>query len=335
MMDCPSPKRGTLFRLPSLESNRYSFLKNYAPLLKISTKVATIIVGWLTMDDSPFLVKPDVKVSLKDFDPRYTGGFHDKAEAHSKLQIGVQKLGEYQDVLYAQNTYALLIIFQAMDAAGKDSTIKHVMSGVNPQGCQVFSFKAPSVEELDHDYLWRHMKALPERGRIGIFNRSYYEEVLVVRVHPEILARQQLPKIPKGDRIWQQRFEEINNFEKYLVNNGIVILKFFLNLSKEEQKKRFLERIDRPEKNWKFELGDVKERGHWDDYMHAYEETFTHTSTHWAPWYIIPADRKWFTRLAVVQIICDRLKALNLRYPTVSDAHKQELLKARDLLETE
>jgi PPK2 family polyphosphate:nucleotide phosphotransferase len=287
------------------------------------------------MDHSPFLVKPDTKVLLKDYDTRYTANFHDKGEAQSKLQIGVQKLCEYQDVLYAQNTYALLIIFQAMDAAGKDSTIKHVMSGVNPQGCQVFSFKAPSHEELDHDYLWRNMRALPERGRIGIFNRSYYEEVLVARVHPEILARQQLPKLPKGDGIWKQRYEEINNFEKYLVENGIVVLKFFLNVSKDEQKKRFLERIEQPEKNWKFAAQDVTERSHWQDYMAAYEDAFSHTSTTWAPWYIIPADRKWFTRLAVAEMICDRLKSLDLKYPTSSAAHQQELLKAKEILENE
>jgi len=287
------------------------------------------------MDDSPFLVKPGSKVSLKDFDPRYTGKFQDKTEAHGKLQAGVQQLGTYQEVLYAQNTYALLIIFQAIDAAGKDSTIKHVMSGVNPQGCQVYSFKAPSTEELDHDYLWRSMKALPERGRIGIFNRSYYEEVLVVRVHPELLAKQQLPELLNGDRIWQQRFEEINHFEKYLVNNGIIVLKFFLNVSKAEQKKRFLERINRPEKNWKFELGDVNERQHWDEYIRAYEDAFSNTSTEWAPWHIIPADHKWFTRLAVANVICDRLKSLNLNYPSVSAEHRQTLLEAKERLENE
>jgi len=287
------------------------------------------------MDYSPFLVKPSSKVSLKDFDPRYTGKFQDKTEAQGKLQAGVQQLGIYQDVLYAQNSYALLIIFQAIDAAGKDSTIKHVMSGVNPQGCQVYSFKAPSAEELDHDYLWRSMKALPERGRIGIFNRSYYEEVLVVRVHPELLVKQQLPELLKGDRIWQQRFEEINHFEKYLVNNGVVVLKFFLNLSKEEQKKRFLERIDRPEKNWKFDMGDIHERQHWDDYIRAYEDVFSNTSTEWAPWHIIPADHKWFTRLAVANIICDRLKSLNLNYPTVSAEHRQRLLEAKESLKRE
>lgn len=252
-----------------------------------------------------------------------------------QLQAGIEQLAYYQDVLYAQNTYALLIIFQAMDAAGKDGVIKHVMSGVNPQGCQVYSFKAPSDEELDHDYLWRSFKALPERGRIGIFNRSYYEETLVVRVHPEILAKQQLPAEARNDRIWQQRFEEINNFERYLFNNGIITLKFFLNVSKEEQKKRFLARINKPEKNWKFSVNDVKERGFWDDYMQAYEDVFTHTSTEWAPWHIIPADHKWFTRLAVAYFIDEKLRSLNLAYPTVSEARRQELLKVKELLEAE
>lgn len=251
------------------------------------------------------------------------------------MQADVERLAEYQNILYAQNTYALLIIFQAMDAAGKDSTIKHVMSGVNPQGCQVYSFKQPSAEELDHDYLWRTMKALPERGRVGIFNRSYYEETLVVRVHPELLKKQQLPHIPQDNRIWQQRFEEINNFEKYLVNNGIIILKFFLNVSKSEQKKRFLARIETPEKNWKFSASDAIERAFWDDYMQAYEDIFNHTSTESAPWYIIPAESKWFTRLVVADIICSKLKELNLKYPAVTEEHQRQLLKAKELLENE
>lgn len=281
-------------------------------------------------------VVPGQKISLrKDYDPGYTADYVTKVDAVGKLREGIEALAKYQDILYAQNTYALLIVFQAMDAAGKDGTIKHVMSGVNPQGCQVFSFKAPSSEELDHDYLWRCFRALPERGRIGIFNRSYYEEVLIARVHPEILDLQQLPPALKDLKIWQRRFEEINNFEKYLVNNGIIVLKFFLNVSKEAQKKRFLERIDLPEKNWKFSAGDAKERSHWDDYMNAYEDVFNHTSTDWAPWYIIPADRKWFTRLAVATVITQQLAALNLQYPTVSKAHQQELVKAREILESE
>ena len=234
-----------------------------------------------------------------------------------------------------QLPYSLLIILQAMDAAGKDGTIKHVMSGVNPQGTQVTSFKAPSDEELDHDYLWRNFKTLPERGRIGIFNRSYYEEVLVARVHPEILDRQRIPPELKGKGIWKQRFEEINNFEKYVTHNGTVVLKFFLNVSKGEQKKRFLERIDLPEKNWKFSPFDVQERGRWDDYQAAYEDMFNHTSTEHAPWYIVPADHKWFTRLAVAAVIYQTMKDLKLEYPTVSDEHKQGLLKARELLENE
>ncbi|WP_421654666.1 polyphosphate kinase 2 family protein [Leptothermofonsia sp. ETS-13] len=283
-----------------------------------------------------FIVPPKQKISLKkDYDPAYKADFLKKEDAQQILQEGIQQLAKYQDILYAQNTYALLIVLQAMDAAGKDSTIKHVMSGINPQGCQVFSFKVPSAEELDHDYLWRYFKALPERGRIGIFNRSYYEEVLVVRVHPEILERQQLPPEAKGKEIWNRRFEEINHFEKYLVSNGIIILKFFLNVSKEEQKRRFLKRIEQPEKNWKFSLSDVKERGHWDDYMKAYEDVFNYTSTEWAPWYIIPADYKWFTRFAVATIISRQLQSLNLAYPTVSAEHVQELLKAKDALENE
>lgn len=288
------------------------------------------------MNHDAFIVAPGSEISLKkNYDPAYKIDFTKKSDAASKLQIDIEQIAKYQDILYAQNTYALLIIFQAMDAAGKDSTIKHVMSGVNPQGFQVFSFKAPSDEELDHDYLWRNMKALPERGRIGIFNRSYYEEVLVARVHPEILQKQQLPEKFKGNQIWKQRFEEINNFEKYLVNNGIVVLKFFLNVSKAEQKKRFLARIDSPEKNWKFSVSDARERGFWNDYMDAYEQVFNHTSTSWSPWYIVPADRKWFTRLVVSDIICTKLKELNLKYPTVSDEYKQQLVQAKQMLEQE
>jgi PPK2 family polyphosphate:nucleotide phosphotransferase len=238
-------------------------------------------------------------------------------------------------MLYAQDKYALLIIFQAIDAAGKDGTIKHVMSGLNPQGCQVFSFKAPSAEELDHDYLWRTSKALPERGRIGIFNRSYYEEVLVVRVHPEILERQHLPPETLTKDIWQRRFEEINNFERYLVDNGIVVLKFFLYVSKEEQKMRFLERINRPEKNWKFSAGDVEERKLWNEYMKAYSDVLNHTSTRWAPWYVVPADHKWFTRFAVAAVIGAKMEELNLSYPKVDKQHLRELRNAKKQLERE
>jgi len=272
---------------------------------------------------------------LKEYDPASTGRFKDKEEAAKKLADDVEKLTALQDVLYAQNNYALLIIVQAMDAAGKDGVIKHVMSGVNPQGCQVVSFKAPSAEELDHDYLWRCVKQVPERGRIGIFNRSYYEEVLIVRVHPGILQSQKIPPALIGKDIWKARFEQINSYEKYLTRNGVVILKFFLNVSKKEQKKRFLERIDNPEKNWKFSADDVKERAHWDEYMRAYEEIFSHTSTEWAPWYIIPADRKWFTRAAVANVIVDTLQSLGLRYPMPDAAHLAGLKDARTHLEQE
>ena len=287
------------------------------------------------MDYDKFLVEPNSKIKLKNYDTRYTGKFKQKDEAVSKLAEGIEELKKYQDMLYAHDTYSLLLIFQAMDAAGKDSTIKHVMSGINPQGCQVFSFKHPSAEELDHDYLWRYVKCLPERGRIGIFNRSYYEEVLVVRVHPEILAAQKLPLTTKSKQIWQQRFEEINNFEKYLVNNGTIVLKFFLNVSKAEQKKRFLDRINRPEKNWKFSSHDLRERGFWGDYMDAFEDVFQHTSTEWAPWYIIPADKKWFMRYVVSNIIVDKIKKLDLHYPKVSKEQKQQLLISKAMLEEE
>jgi PPK2 family polyphosphate:nucleotide phosphotransferase len=292
------------------------------------------------MDHKPFIVPAKTKINLtKDYDSSYKADYLDKTQAANKLQTDIETLATLQDILYAQNTYAILVIFQAMDAAGKDGTIKHVMSGINPQGCQVFSFKTPSAEELDHDYLWRSFKALPERGRIGIFNRSYYEEVLVARVHPEVLATQQLPagtqKKTQKQAIWKQRFEEINQFEKYLFNNGVVVIKFFLNISKEMQKKRFMERIEQPEKNWKFSANDVKERQFWDDYMNAYEEMFNNTSTAWAPWYIVPADRKWFTRLVVADVLCTRLKALDLQYPSLAQEHMQQLQAAKAILEAE
>ena len=281
-------------------------------------------------------VPPGRKIDLtKEYDPGFTDDSVSKENAQKYLESGIQKLAEQQDKLYAQNTLALLITFQAMDAAGKDSTIKQVMSGVNPQGVQVKSFKVPSAEELDHDYLWRNFLELPNRGHIGIFNRSYYEEVLVVRVHPEFLDRQQLPPQLKGEDIWKRRYEEINNFEKYLTDNGMVVLKFFLNVSKEEQKKRFLERIEEPEKNWKFSANDVLERRYWDAYMDAYEKMFNHTSTPWAPWYIIPADHKWFTRLAVVSVINYTLGNLNLTYPEASAEQKEALQKAKEAMEQE
>jgi PPK2 family polyphosphate:nucleotide phosphotransferase len=286
------------------------------------------------MNTKHFRVPQDEKIRLADHDPAFTGDFRSKKDALEKLENDIERLAELQDVLYAQDIYALLVVFQAMDAAGKDGTIKHVMSGINPQGCQVFSFKAPSAEELDHDYLWRNMTRLPERGRIGIFNRSYYEEVLVTRVHPEILDRQKLPPGAR-EKPFKQRFEQINNFERYLDENGIRVVKFFLNVSKEEQKRRFLARIERPDKNWKFSASDVKERGHWDDYMAAYEDMFNHTSTKHAPWHIIPADHKWFTRAMVAQILIETLESLDLQYPAVSDEHRAELQRIRQVLESE
>lgn len=287
------------------------------------------------MDHEHFLVPPGEKIRLKDYDPAFTGGFKNKAEATKKLKDDVDKLAELQDVLYAQNTYSVLVIFQAMDAAGKDGAIKHVMSGINPQGCQVMSFKGPSAEELDHDYLWRCMKALPERGRIGIFNRSYYEEVLVVRVHPEFLKAQNLPPGTMNENIWKKRYEDINNIERYLVRNGTVILKFFLNVSKAEQKRRFLERINTPDKNWKFSKADVQERGHWKEYMEAYEDLLSSTSTKGAPWFVIPADHKWFTRAAVADVIIKQLLSLDLHYPELDAKQKAQLQEAKKILESE
>jgi PPK2 family polyphosphate:nucleotide phosphotransferase len=277
-------------------------------------------------------VPEDSKVRLKKHDPAWTGSITDEKEASALLEEGIRRLAKQQGKLYAQDTRSLLLIFQAMDAAGKDGTIRHVMSGVNPQGCQVFNFKAPSEEELDHTYLWRSMKALPERGRIGIHNRSYYEEVLVTKVHPEILASQRLPDDLKDDGVWKRRYREINNFERYLVDNGTVILKFFLNVSKDEQKRRFLARIDEDDKNWKMSVNDVKERTFWTDYMRAYEEMFSNTSMKWAPWHIIPADNKWFTRLAVAAIIYDVLERLDLQYPSLTPEKKAELQRVRKLL---
>jgi PPK2 family polyphosphate:nucleotide phosphotransferase len=288
------------------------------------------------MNYDKFRAEEGKKLNLKSHKTDFTGEYKDKTEAITDLVKNVERLSELQDILYAQNTQALLIIFQAMDAAGKDSAIKHVMSGLNPQGCQVFSFKQPSTEELDHDYLWRCAKNAPERGRFGIFNRSYYEEVLIVRVHPEILQGQLLPKEVKADKnIWKKRFAQISNFETYLAENGIHVIKFFLNVSKAEQKKRFLARIDEPDKNWKFSATDAKERALWDDYMKAYEDAISATSTEKAPWYIIPADKKWFTRVAVSEIIIKKLESLDLHYPVVTEAHKKDLLKAKELLESE
>ena len=282
----------------------------------------------------PFRITDGKKFKLKQIDPNETLGFDsgDKEKAEEALEKGVELLTKLQDELYAHDQWAVLLIFQAMDAAGKDGAIKHVMSGVNPQGCEVTSFKGPSAEELDHDYLWRCAKRLPERGRIGIFNRSYYEETLVVRVHPEYLEAQRLPETDKSNDIWKRRFREINNFERYITNNGIVILKFFLHVSKEEQEKRFLARIDDPAKNWKFSMKDVKERDHWNDYMNAYEQTVRHTATDYAPWYVVPADNKWFTRLVVASAIVHRLNALDLTYPKLSKDELSELKVARQAL---
>jgi PPK2 family polyphosphate:nucleotide phosphotransferase len=279
----------------------------------------------------PYRVTNGKDFRLKRFDPADT--LHlvsaDKPRAQEALASGVQVLSQLQDKLYAQDRWAVLLIFQAMDAAGKDSAIKHVMSGVNPQGCEVYSFKSPTSEELDHDYLWRCMKRLPERGRIGIFNRSYYEEVLVVRVHEDYLAGQKLPDRLVTKNIWKDRFTDIGNFERYLTNNGIAIVKFFLYVSKGEQKKRFLERIDNPEKNWKFSLNDIHERQHWADYMNAYDEMIQETATKSAPWYVVPADNKWFTRLVVVSAVAKTLEALDLKYPELSKEDQKGLETAK------
>ena len=282
----------------------------------------------------PFCITDGKEFRLKHIDPEDTLGLksEDKPKAKEALQWGVDVLAELQDKLYAQDRWAVLLIFQAMDAAGKDGAIKHVMSGINPQGCQVFSFKAPTTEELDHDFMWRCTKCLPERGRIGIFNRSYYEETLVVRVHENILKSQKVPEKLITKNIWDERFQDIRNFEKYLSRNGVVVRKFFLHVSKEEQKKRFLERIDSPEKNWKFSSTDAKEREYWDDYMEAYEDMIRNTSTKDSPWYVIPADNKWFTRLAVAAAVVDTLAFLNLEYPEVGEEKLKELAEAKRLL---
>jgi PPK2 family polyphosphate:nucleotide phosphotransferase len=283
----------------------------------------------------PFRVSKGKDFRLKDVDPGDTLEFtkdEHKARAKEVLAMGITELAELQDKLYAQDKWAVLLIFQAMDAAGKDGAIKHVMSGVNPQGCQVFSFKSPSAEDLDHDYLWRCMKCLPNRGRIGIFNRSYYEEVLVVRVHPEFLAKQKLPPPLVGKKIWEDRFEDIRNFEQYLARNGVLVRKFFLHVSKKEQKRRFLERIDDPSKNWKFSSNDAAERDFWDDYMEAYEKMIQETATKYAPWYVVPADNKWFTRVVVASAVIETLVDLDLEYPEVGEDKLKELAAAKKKL---
>jgi PPK2 family polyphosphate:nucleotide phosphotransferase len=281
----------------------------------------------------PYRVTDGQKFRLKDVDPRDTGGLKTKQEIKDWLKWGLARLTELQEKLYAENRWGLLLIFQAMDAAGKDSTIKHVMSGVNPQGCQVFSFKAPSPEELDHDFLWRTNRCLPERGRIGIFNRSYYEEVLVVRVHPEILENQKLPSRLVTTRIWDERFADIAAFERYATRNGIAIVKFFLHVSRAEQKRRFLERLDEPSKNWKFSVADVEKRDHWRNYMRAYENVIRQTSAPYAPWYVVPADHKWLTRAVVGAAIIDALERLDPRFPRVDAEKLKELAAARAALE--
>ena len=280
----------------------------------------------------PFRIDDGKGFRLKDVDPAETGSLT-REEALLELEHGTESLRGMQEKLYAQDRWALLLIFQAMDAAGKDSVIKHVMSGINPQGCQVFSFKAPSAEELDHDFLWRTTRCLPERGRIGIFNRSYYEETLIVRVHQELLERQKLPPQLVTAHIWRERFDDINAFERYLTRNGVVVRKFFLHVSKNEQKKRFLERIDNPDKNWKFTMSDVLERAHWDRYMAAYEDMIRRTSTGHAPWYAVPADNKWFARLVVAAAVIDALNEMDLAFPTVDKEKRQELAQARAMLE--
>jgi PPK2 family polyphosphate:nucleotide phosphotransferase len=281
-----------------------------------------------------YCVTDDKKFRLQDFDPADTGeaSSEDKSRAKELLETGIEALAELQDVLYAQDRWALLLIFQAMDAAGKDGVIKHVMSGVNPQGCQVYSFKGPSAEDLDHDYLWRCVKCLPERGRIGIFNRSYYEETLVVRVHPELLAKQKIPQQLITRNIWEERYHDIRHFERYLNRNGVLVRKFFLYVSREEQKKRFLERIENPAKNWKFSSADARERGFWKEYMEAYEDMISHTATDYAPWYVVPADNKWFTRVVVAAAVIDVLASLDLHYPEVTEAQRKELAAAKETL---
>jgi len=281
----------------------------------------------------PYRVEDGKHFRLRDFDPGDIGKIRSKQHAAAELQRGVDQLCDWQDKLYSQHQWAVLLIFQAMDAAGKDGTIKHVMSGVNPAGCEVYSFKAPSGVELNHDFLWRTTLRLPECGHIGIFNRSYYEEVLVVRVHDALLKQAKIPPSLIRSNIWEQRFEDICAFERYLSHNGIVIRKFFLNLSKAEQSKRFLARLEEPEKHWKFSAADINEREHWNDYMAAYEDMIRHTATPWAPWYVVPADHKWFTRIVVAAAIVDTLEGLDLSYPKVDRQKHKQLEEARRVLQ--
>jgi PPK2 family polyphosphate:nucleotide phosphotransferase len=284
---------------------------------------------------APFRIADGKKFRLKDYDPNDTGKLKNKDDAHKLLQQTVELLNDLQEKLYAQDRWAVLLILQGMDAAGKDGIIKHVMSGVNPQGCDVWSFKAPSTEELDHDYLWRCHKVIPQRGKIGIFNRSYYEELLVVRVHPGVLHREKLPASAFTKNVWDERYQDINAFERYLTRNGVLVMKFFLHLSKKEQKKRFLERLEDSKKNWKFSMDDVKERGFWKDYQHAYEEIVQNTSTKHAPWHVVPADNKWFSRAVVASAVVAALDDLDLAYPDVQKSVRKELEKVRVSLESE
>ncbi|HMP08549.1 MAG TPA: polyphosphate kinase 2 family protein [Lacipirellulaceae bacterium] len=289
------------------------------------------------------MVPAGQKVRLSEFDPGWAqtaelkemGKAFVKERAQEILAQNLSELSAAQELLYADDRYSVLIVLQAMDAAGKDGTIKHVMSGVNPQGCQVFSFKKPSTEDLDHNFLWRYMRALPERGRIGIFNRSYYEDVLVVKVHPALVERQRLTKSDRTEKFWENRYEDINAFERHLVRNGTVVLKFFLHVSKEQQRLRFLERLERPEKNWKFSAADLAERAHWDDYMKAYEDALSATSTKWAPWYVVPADDKWVTRVVVADVLASAIAGLKLRYPELDDEQREALKKAHKQLKNE
>ncbi|HZH35011.1 MAG TPA: polyphosphate kinase 2 family protein [Pyrinomonadaceae bacterium] len=288
------------------------------------------------MNHKDFLVAEGATIRLADMDADFTGNFANKEAALADLEQSKAKIAELQNIMYAQNVHALLVVFQAMDASGKDSTIKHVFSNVNPQGCYVAAFKQPSSEELEHDFLWRTSKQLPERGKIGIFSRSHYEEVLVVRVHPEILQSQPIPENEKRDpKIWENRFEDIRNFERYLARNGTHVLKFFLNISKDEQKTQLMERIEDPSKHWKFAFGDMKERALWDKYMHAYEEMFAATSTPEAPWYVIPGNKRWFTRATIARIVAEKLESLNLRFPEVTEKQRQEIAEAKRILENE
>jgi PPK2 family polyphosphate:nucleotide phosphotransferase len=289
-------------------------------------------MSWARKFSKPCRVEHGKKFRLKDHDPAETAGLRPHEHAQTLLAKGIARMAELQDKLYAQDRWAVLLIFQGMDAAGKDGAVRHVMNGINPQGCQVYSFKTPSTEELDHDYLWRSIRCLPERGRIGIFNRSYYEEVLIVRVHPQVLASERIPAPLVTKNIWEERFEDIRSCERYLSRNGLVIRKFFLNVSRKEQKKRFLDRLQLPEKNWKFSAADLHERQHWDEYMEAYEEMIANTSTPQSPWFVIPADNKWFTRLAVAAAIVDTLEGLNLSYPKVDAQKRKELQSARKTL---